>query len=114
MKVKGLFDNHDIVFLPIKEESIVKMTNSVLMFAYHNNAKVKTKTGIFIDPKTAETERVMRIEIIGYDRDKKKKEKKISDKTKKIKEDIINGEKISDICKKYEVSRQYVHALKKG
>jgi len=52
---------------------------------------------------------------ISYkDRDRIKKEREQGDTTKQINNDLIAGVPTSEICKKYNVTRQYVSYIKKG
>ena len=64
MKLKNLFQNEDIVFLPIKE-NLGKMQRALHSYCFRKGYKITVRTGIFIDPSSMEVEKVMRVELLN-------------------------------------------------
>ena len=131
VKLKGLFDNRDVEFIGLGDETANSIMMQVHSYASKNFIKVKTKIGVFTNSDTLEQEKIVRCEVIERNKDyvkysrgektkilrkerKERKVQKINDLRKRNLE-IYNlhkkGVSIQDLAYKFNLCRQQVSAI---
>lgn len=131
VKLKGLFDNRDVEYIGVGDETTTSVMMQIHSYASKNFIKVKTKIGVFTNSDTLEQEKVVRCEIIERNKDyvkysrgektktlqRERKERKIQ-KNKELRKrnlEIYNlhekGMSMQDIANKFNLCRQQVSAI---
>lgn len=117
MQLKGLFDNTNVVYLPY-DDNIQDIRISFNSLARYHGLNTKVRTGIFIDSKTQEVQKIARLELIGADHLPSRKNYTISDEKQKRNQEIIKkvsqGVSITELANEYNISRQGVYYIVQG
>lgn len=140
MRCKGLFDSHNVVYVPVTDEKPVDMMKDIKTYAANHSVKIKTDLGIFVKNTSMEVEQVIRCEVIGdmkpafihktesnYKRltDEEKKERHLLleernerrnarlKRNEEILKDYKNGVKFSEMIKKYKLTDQGIRRILK-
>ena len=130
MRCTGLFISNKVVFIPVANEAAGDIMRDVQTYACHHGVTIKTECGIFVKQYTMEVEKVIRCEVIGeikpykkiISEEKLRKRKEVQEmwkikreRNRQIIEDCKNGVSVTDISKKYKLSRQGIYnVLAKG
>ena len=131
VKLKGLFDNRDVEFIGLGDETANSIMMQIHSYASKNFIKVKTKIGVFTNSDTLEQEKVVRCEIVERNKDyvkysrgektktlrRERKERKVQkiNELRKRNLEIYNlhkkGMSMQDLAYKFNICRQQVSAI---
>lgn len=131
VKLKGLFDNRDIEYIGLGDETANSIMMQIHSYASKNFIKVKTKIGVFTNSDTLEQEKVVRCEIVERNKDyvkysrgektkilqRERKERKVQkiNELRKRNLEIYNlhkkGMSMQDLAYKFNICRQQVSAI---
>lgn len=114
MICKDLFKNSNVVFVPA-EDNLQQQESRINLYANYNRIDIKITLGVWVDPKTAQALRVLRLENLGETKKplfpSRAKMKALKPKNALIIERYKQGVSRFEIAKEFNLSKQRISQI---
>ena len=97
MRCKDMFLSSKVAYFPI-EEDLQKQEAHIYSVAGQKGQQVKITSGCWVSPSCESSERVLRVELIGFTESKYELQKIRNEKVNRIKEYLKQGKRIDEIA----------------
>lgn len=97
MRCKDMFLNSNVAYFPV-EEDLRKQEAHIYSVACQKGQQIKITSGCWVSPNCEVSEKVLRVELIGFTESKYELERYRSEKVNRVKEYLKQGKRVDEIA----------------